>query len=121
MKNKPLPATLGLLRWLSDVRKNKAVTGDEPPSFTDIGEMLIAFTTPMHELEQMSDGELDTLTNQFINELTADEFADLQSHAQTELQKFIATAVTPKKPNLHTGQVSLWERIKIAWLVLSGG
>jgi hypothetical protein len=121
MKQKPLPATLGILRWLSDVRKNKAVTGDESPGFTDIGEMLLAFVTPLDALEQMTDKELERVTNQFVNDLTGEDFAALQEHAQAELGKFIATAVTPKKPHPSTSSPTLIQRIKRAWLVLLGG
>jgi hypothetical protein len=118
---KKLPGTLGILEWLTDIRKNKSVTGDESPAIKDIAEMLLPFTRPLEEIENLSDQEIESVTKEFLKSLTADDFAELQEHAQAEFAKFTAHAVTPKKPLATTAAPTLWGRIKLAWLVFLRG
>lgn len=91
------PATFGLLTWLTDTRKNPAVTG-ENPSLSDIGELCWAFTLPAREVVSMAAKQADKAILDFMADLTPEVFLEIQAHAQNELVKFTASATQPKKP-----------------------
>ena len=109
---------MGILRWLTETRKNKALTGDESPSLFDIGEMLLPFVVPLDTLKVMDDEQVKSKVDDLLDNMEGDEFTDLQAHAQSEFAKFYNSATTPKKPQNQPRNASIWARIKMAWLVV---
>jgi hypothetical protein len=91
------PATFGLLTWLTDTRKNPAVTGGET-SLTAVGELCWAFTLPAREVCSMPPKQADKAIQDFMADLTPEVFLEIQGHAQRELEKFTESATKPKKP-----------------------
>lgn len=119
MKTTMYPATLGILRWLTETRENKAVTGKDDPKLADIAELLLAFTTPLADLKSMSDADVSESIDDFLDRTTPEDFLAMQSHAESELLKFTSTATTPKKPLPRRGILAWarrqWETIKFRW------
>jgi len=120
MKTKPLPGSLAILRWLNETRQNKAISGQEF-GFYDIAEMLLPFVLPMKTIKGLTDEQITESVEELLETLTAEDFDELQRHAQNEIQKFTETAVTPKKPIQLPDNPTLWERIRLAWSVFFPG
>ena len=103
------PGTYGVIEWLQTTRKNPAITNQREVDLRDVAELCFSFTKPSDEVTAMTDKQLDTEVKSFMNSLLPDAFHALQSHAQTEILKFIQTKTTPKKkaskyPVMRTGR-----------------
>lgn len=119
MKYELRPCTLGILNWLSDTRKNPAITGKGTIGFPEMCEMFLPFIRPLEELEAMDDEEAKQAARDLMNELDAESFRALEGHAEREILAFTSTATVPKKrsplPERILKNASLWERIKARW------
>lgn len=91
------PAKFGLLEWLMAKRKNPILAGGNV-ELRHAAELCFAFTIPSAELCKIADNKLRELVDAFMHDLSPEDFAMIQKHAETELSKFQKTAVVPKKP-----------------------
>lgn len=107
------PASPGIARWLTETRKNPAVTGKGSPGIADICEMLLPFTLGLSTVKQMSDEEIKAEVEKIEDTWSPEQFLAAQSHAENEFLKFAGSAVSPKKPAHRLG---LWQRLK--WKLL---
>jgi hypothetical protein len=99
MKHEKYPATLGLIEWIYEKRKNPSALGVNE-TLAATAELLYSFTVPFAELEKMPEKELQAKVAEFKGGLLPDTFKELQSHVKREIEKFFETRPTPKKKPL---------------------
>jgi len=97
MKYELQKGTLGLIHWLKSTAKNQTLLSAST-DLKDVAEVCWAFTLPLAEIEKMTRQKIEAELKKFMAELEADEWRELQAHAERELNKFFATDVRPKKP-----------------------
>ena len=91
------PATLGLITWLDESRKNPGVNGGAL-SCSQLQEFCFSFTLPSIEICSLSDTDLKKRIQVFAHSLNAGDFQTIRNHGLNELEKFYKTSVVPKKP-----------------------
>lgn len=97
MKYELQKGTLGLIHWLKSTAKNQTLL-NASTDLKDVAEVCWAFTLPLVDIEKMNRQKIEAELKNFMADLDADTWRDLQAHAETELNKFFATDVSPKKP-----------------------
>lgn len=90
------PVTFGLLEWMQTTRKNPLIVGGKAEVKHAV-ELCYAFTRPAAEICRIQNAKMAKIVSDFANDLTPTEFERIQKHAESELLKFGATSVVPKK------------------------
>ena len=88
--------TLGLIHWLKSTAKNQTMLIGSN-DLKDVAEVCWAFTLPLEDIEKMTPQKVKAEVTAFMRDLEADEFHQLQAHAEKEIKKFFTTDTRPKK------------------------
>lgn len=89
------PMTLGHIKWLV-ARKNSAFLGKNVDLRAAV-EICFALTNSSDDLQSIRDAKAKSMIEKFENNLTAEDFAKLQTHAENEVVKYSKTLAAPKK------------------------
>lgn len=87
--------TLGHLRWLMD-RKNKTITTGSV-EMQPVLEICFAYTTDPEKLQTFKGAKATAAIDKFAVNLTNEDFARIQTHAEEQLMKYAKTLTSPKK------------------------